>query len=335
MTDAVQLADDQIRALIGRLAALDMGSWARPDVERALDELGWSFDPDDGGPLFGPGGGRGLSLITDLPMRGHASTGSSGSRDGIFELIVPVTRTKDRDRKISAFKTTRRLVEELLWPAAWRGGGGGGERGPWIRWRRPTSTVELRVDLDTVVLGLFSTKQVEETEYRAINYAEDGYGLPHCWYGIPDDLDRFMNFFPSEHRAAGWAEFEKLLADTLLDLVSDVPYFGDATSLTLRSRRKDTRWVHLEIEDNVLALQAPAMKQWPNPVRTAAFTEMGWTPPGDFWTRDFPDPGQDATEAAARLTIGALQALDVRFPDVWQDPTMEGTTHLGLPRLGV
>ncbi len=62
------LSDDEIQALMGRMAAVDVGEWNLPDVERVLSEPGWSAVRDESGSLWVGRDGESAGVI--LPALG-------------------------------------------------------------------------------------------------------------------------------------------------------------------------------------------------------------------------------------------------------------------------
>ncbi len=327
MSQETRLTGEQIRDVIDRLAGLDLGGWTRAEVERAVATCGWSVAEGEYGP----------ALVTGLADGGSVGTGLNGSDDEVFQLSVPVARTRDRERQVAAFQEARGIAEERFWPAAWRGGRGYDASGPWIRWRRPGASVELGAGRYGVDLTLFSTDQVDRHEYLFINQGQGLDDLPHRWFGVTDDADRNMNFFPGDHRAAGWEEFEGLLADTLEDLVHDVPYFGDLVILALQPQNEDDpRYVQLWIDGEVLHLEASNASPEPDPAWAPALTGLGWVPPESHpnWTREFQGPGRAEAETAARLLVGALRTFGVPFSGLRARKSMRGTYWFGLPALG-
>ncbi|MEU0808609.1 hypothetical protein [Streptomyces sp. NPDC005970] len=361
MNTTQPVPDSQISGLVTGLAALDLGDWARPDITRVLSELGWTRAEEDAATT------RLWTLRTGLPTGdAYAYPGeSTGFRPSLTVSLA--NHGTDAERAAEVFHTARRAAERLLGHAPLRGG-----PGPWLRWRQPRTTLQLRFrggwrqdgeDVRPeagVSLEVLPTEQFEYRELRTFQHTPED--APYLWCRLVHCDAAEGMLLPGDARAEGWKDFEERLERTLEALLDDAPLLGELPlTLMLSGPSLDGTpdcACYIKLTDDGLRLES-ALDPYPNVLST--LIELGWTPPSDDWiaaltsddwdwfqepsgeanfTHHLPGPGRGpaAKQAAtaARLVVGALRTVATEPAELsyWVGRNGENT-GMRLPLLGV
>jgi hypothetical protein len=348
---SAQLAD-----LVGRVVAADFGDWGRADLERVRAELGWLITEDRDGSLV---------ARTELPIAWVYPKTARPEEPGYPSISIGVAESPDPGMATDAFQAVRAAVEAVLGPPQLRGG-----PEPWLRWRRPTTTVCLTLQTSgrlaepsaVTRLEMVPTEPFENNEYVIFDNLEwlEPDPAPYLWCRVLHDPATDGMMLPGHHVAEDWTEFEPLLAQTLTSLASDVPIL-DEVPMTLAiegpeaNLPSETVCCFVNLTDQGLAIESTAD---PTVDRVPELTALGWLPPSDEWihalqNEDFDwssEPAGDAAfsrifarpfsaedgRLAARLLTAALRSAGATINELtyWVG---RGGNNLGvwLPRLGL
>ena len=328
---AESLSDDEIDDLVRRLEAVDMGAWDRAAVDRAAAELGWRLAPE-----------HRRSIADELVFqasfsagRGFAHSNSSIVRpdDREFESFgYLLAEGNDREMLTRVFQKAREAAERRLHPAPIHGG-----PGPWLRWRRPNSLLEIERTSRDVVLRLRSTQVVEDDEYRACKWGDRDFavGAIGVWMSVGrhESLEGMM--VPGGFDAGTWSEFQAWLAETLRALTGDMPCLRDDVVMVLSPGDESDRFVQLTIdEEGLLHLEAARR---PEDVHT--LTALGWEvdAPNDVNpSKDFPAPSGQEVNTAAQLLVRTLRTFGVDLSELRHEAWLTRSDHrLELLGIGV
>ncbi|WP_067485983.1 hypothetical protein [Actinomadura hibisca] len=318
-----RLPDAEIKALIRRFAALDMGDWDRAAVDRAAAVLGWKV-----------AAGRGaVALHGGLPTGpGHAypdELSEPPRQHGYESFSCPLARGRDRPALNEAFRTARRLAEDLLGPAPLRGG-----PGPWLRWRRPVSLLELERTASSVEVCLRPAEVVEADEHRAVEWGDRDIAaeVVGIWLGETPHPSCAETSLPGHCVAESWKELREWLEETLRTLVEDLPALDDPTVVSLVSAdASDPHQVRFLVDGgSPLRLEATS---------TARLREeRSWREnDGRTLTAEFPSPHRVHIRAAAEILVDALRTYGLPLETLRYRASMRGCRpHLytmGVDRL--
>ncbi|GAA4099989.1 DUF6301 family protein [Actinomadura miaoliensis] len=325
----VRVTDAEIEELIRRFAALDMGEWDRAAVERAATELGWPIRRDYDR----------LALQASLSAghaRAYPDTTSDPRRDNGYQSLeyqlAELARGDDPQVLTEVFQAARRAAERRLGPAPIRGGDG-----PWLRWRRPVSLLEIERTSRTVELRLRPTQVVENAEYRVGKWGDRDFAVATIgsWLSVARrDASLEGLWLPGGFEAETWQDFQQWLAETLRALVSDVPCLGEDLVMVLSPGDGSGRFVQLTIDDaGLLHMEAGRMPDDPN-----TLAAMGWEEHDEYVVAiDLDTPTGPEVDTAARMLVETLRAHRVDLPELSHQAWFNNSDHdlillgLGLP----
>ncbi|MFI6583044.1 DUF6301 family protein [Embleya sp. NPDC050493] len=326
----IRLTDAEIKDLVSRFHALDMGEWDRSAVERATAGLGWVLRSDDGGGLRFDGP---LPDGWNFANQGHVH---GSPREGCFtSLECELANTEDEAVLGAVFKAAREAAETWNGPAPIRRG-----PGPVLRWRRADTLLEIEWTTDAVQLQLLSAAVVENHEYQLSKWSErdDSVAELGVWQAFGNGHAGMEGaFIPGGHRARTWEEFGEWLRQTLAEMVTDMGRLDEELVLVMRpaADEDDPRVVQLICNARLLHMEASIGTLDPQ-----TLAGLGWQvgPEDGFLESDVPHPQRRDAEPAARMVVDTLRAHDVRLDDLrhtaWlnRSDCMLNLYGLGLPR---
>jgi hypothetical protein len=330
-------ADDQLRELARRFAALDMAGWDEAAFDRAIDHLGFRPPREPAGEGrrsryprlwnyedYRPGcDGESHEMYDTGLGTGPGEVARHGSEIG-SEISVAVGEGEE------VFHRLRSALEEVLGPPSVMRG-----PGPLLRWRHPVRLLELEHADGFTSLRVSPTDAVERDEHLSANWAEAEDGLEQLGYW--QILGRGWDWAPGGYWADDWDQFEERLAVTLRSVVRDFALLDVPGPFTVvvctPGEYQFVQWS--TFEDRTLHIETHVPPGDSAPAWSEAMAELGWRPPasadfGDLLTRDFPTLGWPEAETAAGMLVGALKAYGVDFEDLWHEVISPNVDLLGI-----
>ncbi|GAA2726132.1 TY-Chap domain-containing protein [Actinocorallia aurantiaca] len=324
------LDDDQVRELVRRFVAIEMGGWDDAAFGRALEVLGWRAAEYSDEELEWQRRRRRPSGREEYETglgTGRGVFARHGAGDERSQISVRAGEGEELFRRLRSA-----IEDELGVPSVMRG------PGPSLRWRGKDRLLELEHGRLGVYLELRPLEAVENAEYQVAKWgeAEDGLGPLGYWQVVNWKEGEADLFVPGGYFADGWAEFEERLAKTLVAVVRDFALLGDLGDFVVVVRAPgDRRFVQWYASGPMLWIEA-GIPDESDAAWSAAMAESGWLPSDSEGSgkllviREFPVLGDEEAATAAHMLVGTLQSYGAAFEDLWYELISPDVHLLGI-----
>ncbi|MFC4336661.1 DUF6301 family protein [Salininema proteolyticum] len=324
-----RISDYQLVDLLRRARQTDFGRWTKPDLHRALQNLGWNprtTEVDIGMWRAETDYETGQAIIDTFPAGMASPTGAE-----FCSIEVMVLRSAERGRqgeqhRTQIFKESLRLLVHELGQPEVRGGDGG----PWVRWYRDDLVFELHLKRfhGGVMLRLLSPDDSEHL--NAFNIRR---GDVSGWSAFSKAWEH-----PMEPSVTDFDEFTDRLGVLMTDLAADAAVFETGGSVVLRTNDWSARYVAATVDDHLQVEASAAVgTTWRNAY--AQLPALGFRAPAGpvpTWNRVYAKSDRTNTAQAAHMMVDALRAFGIGdlFDIVYEGFTRDGE-RMYLPVLGI